>query len=657
MGRRLPDDTFRGSRLRLTPTKFFFLALLFAFSTFTLSIFPHATNHSSASVSVKVARPAPTVERVDPPHWWAAHSINPVRLLIQGRNLQTATASVAYSGVRLSEVSTDESGVYLLATLYISREARAGAFDILIKTASGTTSAGFTIKPKLAGRGRFQGFTPDDVIYLIMPDRFADGERANNDPADSSGLYSRANPRAYHGGDIQGVINRLPYLKSLGVTAIWMTPVYDNTSRAKDYEWGKNVTDYHGYGAINFYRVEEHLGTLEKYKELTDRAHAVGIKIIQDQVANHTGPDHPWNTKQPTATWLNGTRENHLNNVFDIKAVTDPQPDRERLEATLRGWFANLLPDINQDDTESARYVIQNAVWWVETTGLDGIRQDTFPYAPRRFWVDWNLALQRAFPRLAVVGEVFDARPAVTAFFQGGRKQFDGIDTRLHTVFDFPSYFAIREVFIKDQPIKKLADVIASDSLYPNPRVLVTFIGNHDVKRFISEEGASAARLKSAFTYLLTMRGTPQLYYGDEIGIPGGDDPDNRRDFPGGFPGDGRDAFTDRGRAPSERDIYNHVSALLRFRAARPSLRGGAMRVLAANNSTLAYLRERAGDRVIVAFNNSDRPAEVELTMPGVGRRWTEAMPARGRWRGRVVNGKMRIPLQPRDWKILAERL
>jgi neopullulanase len=648
MGGKVVINKFRGSSFRLAPTKFFFAAILAL--AFVSPQVPEARTHTSQS--------PPSIERVDPPHWWASHTINPVRILIQGRNLKSATASVGYRGVRISDVSTDESGTYLFASLYIDRSARAGDFDIRIQTATGATRARFTIKPRLARRGRFQGFSPDDVIYLIMPDRFTDGDPSNNDPAESSGLYSRANPRAYHGGDIQGIRNRLPYLKNLGVTAVWMTPVYDNTSRAKDYDWGKNVTDYHGYGAINFYRVEEHLGTLDKFKELIESAHAARIKIIQDQVANHTGPDHPWNRVQPQAGWLNGTRDKHLNNVFDIKALTEPQPDRERFEATLRGWFANALPDINQDDPESARYVIQNAVWWVETTGLDAIRQDTFPYAPRRFWTDWNLALGRAFPRLRVVGEVFDGRPGVTSFFQGGRRQFDGVDTRLHTVFDFPSYFAIREVFIKDQPMRKLADVIASDSLYPNPHVLVTFIGNHDVKRFMSEEGASPARLMRAFVYLLTMRGTPQLYYGDEIGINGGDDPDNRRDFPGGFSGDARDAFTDQGRTTSEREIYNHVSALLRFRAARPALRGGAMRVLAATDSTMAYLRERAGDRVIVVFNNSDREAEVELDLPGTRRgNWVEAMPARGRWRGRVANGKMKVPLKPRDWKILVESL
>lgn len=667
MGKRYFIDEFRGSANKCAPTNFFSLrgaaCALAVVCLFLISINRASTTGAASAPSVtNHFDDRPSIDRVDPPDWWVNHSINPVRLLIYGSNLQGATASLNYPGVRLSDLSSGERGTYLFASLHVNRTARPGSFNIRIQTSGGQASAAFTLKRPLARAGRFQGFSPSDVIYLIMPDRFSDKDRANNDPPESRGLYSRTNPRAYHGGDIQGIIDRLPYLKNLGVTAIWTTPVYDNTSRLKDYDWGKGVTDYHGYGAINFYRVEEHLGTLEKYKELVDRAHVMGIKIIQDQVANHSGPDHRWASDAPTPTWLNGSLQNHLNNVFDIKAITDERPDSERFEATIRGWFANTLPDINQDDSEAARYVIQNAVWWVDSTGLDGIRQDTFPYVPRRFWSEWNLALKRAFPRLTVVGEVFDQRPEVTSFFQGGRARFDGVDTHLHTVFDFPSYYAMREVFIKDQPMKRLADVLEADRLYTNPQTLVTFISNHDVTRFMSEPGASVERLMMAFTYLLTMRGTPQIYYGDEIGIEGREDPDNRRDFPGGFPGDSRSAFTERGRSEKERKVFNHVRALLRLRARRAALTGGDMRVLVASDTALAYLRESSRDRVIVAFNNSDRLAEVEIPVPGSratsrpqARTWVEVAPVRGGWRGREASGKIKVRLQPRDSMILVE--
>jgi glycosidase len=605
-----------------------------------------------ACTSTYAAQNKPVILKVEPPNWWAKHSINPVRLLIYGKNLGGATVTSSSRDIRTGDVKTIAAGTYLFVDVTIAASAAVGHRSLKITTEQGTVDAPFEISAPLSRARRFQGFTPDDVIYLIMPDRFSDGEAKNNDLVESRGLYSRTNPRAYHGGDIQGIIDRLPYLKDLGVTAIWMTPVYDNTGHAKDYEWGKNVTDYHGYGAIDFYRVEEHLGTLEKFKELVDKAHAAGIKIIQDQVANHTGPDHLWVTDAPTPTWYNGTVANHLNNVFDIQSVTRQNPDQARFEATIRGWFANILPDLNQDDAECSRYLIQNAVWWMSATGLDGIRQDTLPYAGRKFWAEWNQALQKEFPKFTAVGEVFDPRPEVTAFFQGGRRQFDSIDTRLHTVFDFPSYFAIRDVFLKRQPMNRLADVVSQDALYPNAQVLVTFFGNHDIKRFMSEEGASIEALKNAFTYLLTMRGTPQIYYGDEIALQGGDDPDNRRDFPGGFAGDRRSAFTEAGRTGKERELFQYVRALLRMRAQKAVLRTGEMKILTTTATTLAFVRQLKNDAVIVAINNSDKATEIEVELPQ-NQCWTEAFSENRKWHKRSEKNRMRLLLKPHDSKVL----
>jgi neopullulanase len=610
------------------------------------------------STSTYAAQNKPVVLKVEPPNWWAKHSINPVRLLMYGKNLNGAKVTSSSRDIRLSNVKTNGAGTYLFVDVTIAVNAWIGHRSLKITTEQGTVDAPFEISARLSHAGRFQGFTPDDVIYLIMPDRFSDGDARNNDPAESRGLYSRTNPRAYHGGDIQGIIDRLPYLKDLGVTAIWMTPVYDNTNGLKDYEWGKNVTDYHGYGAVDFYRVEEHLGTLEKFKELVDKAHAKGIKIIQDQVANHTGPDHLWATDAPTSTWYNGTVANHLNNVFDIQSVTRQNPDRARFEGTIRGWFANILPDLNQDDAECSRYLIQNAVWWMSATGLDGIRQDTLPYTGRKFWADWNQTLRKEFPKFTAVGEVFDPRPEVTAFFQGGRAQFDGIDTRLYTVFDFPSYFAMRDVFLRKQPMNRLVDVIGQDRLYPNAQVLVTFFGNHDIKRFMSEEGASIEALKNAFTYLLTMRGTPQIYYGDEIAMQGGDDPDNRRDFPSGFAGDERNAFTEAGRTSKERELFQYVRSLLRMRAQNAVLRTGEMKILTATATTLVFLRQLKNDAAIVAINNSDKATDIEIELPQSLQQkscWTEPVSENGNQHKQSEKNKIRLSLNPHDAKVLTQ--
>jgi glycosidase len=626
--------------------------LLAAAIPFFLALFP-------ASLISHVEQ-IPAIERIEPPDWWPGHSINPLRLLIYGRNLLNVSASTDHPGVRVLNITSNPSGNHAFITLDVSADAQPGAFDIILRAGGGEVRGRFELKEKLSSEGRFAGFSPDDVIYLIMTDRFSDGDQSNNDPPESRGLYSRSNPRGYHGGDFQGIIERLGYLKDLGVTSVWITPVYDNTNRARDFDWGRNVTDYHGYGAIDFYRVEEHSGDVEKLKELVDRAHALGLKVIQDQVANHTGPDHRWAVAPPTATWLNGTPSSHLNNVFDIKSITEENPNRERKEATLRGWFADILPDINQDDAESAAYLIQNAAWWIGSAGIDGIRQDTFPYAPRRFWSDWNQSLERELPRLKVVGEVFDSRPEVVSFFQGGRPRFDGIDSRLHTVFDFPSYFAIRDVFIKGQAMTRLSDVISQDNFYTDARALVTFLGNHDVARFMSQPGAGVSSLKLAFTYLLTMRGVPQIFYGDEIGMKGGDDPDNRRDFPGGFPGDQRNAFTSSGRRSKERKIFNHVRDLLRMRAEHVALRQGSMRVLSVTDTTIAYLRETERERVMVLINNSDRTSRIEVSTTDAAinssHSWAEIAPIRDAWRGRSAGSKLTVSLKPHDWKIILQK-
>ena len=604
------------------------------------------------------SRLAPEALKVEPPNWWANHSINPVRVMIRGRNLKGAKVESDGAGLSTGETRVSESGNYLFVDISISPNAAPGPRQLRITTPQGSVQASFEISARLGRTGRFRGFDTGDCLYLIMPDRFSDGDPALN-ASHAPGMFSRQNPRSYHGGDLKGIIDRLPYLKDLGVTGIWTTPVYDNTSRLRDYEWGKNVTDYHGYGAVDFYRVEEHLGTLDTYKQLVERAHAMGLKIIQDQVANHSGPDHPHASDPPTPTWFNGSLKEHRANVFDIKSITEPNPNRQRFEDTLRGWFGNTLPDFNQDDPEAARYIIQNAIWWLEMTGLDGIRQDTFPFVPRRFWSEWNQALMRAFPSINIVGEVFDQRPEVVSFFQGGRARFDGVDSRLNTLFDFPSYFAIRDVFIRNKPVTRLAEVLEADKLYTDPRVLVTFFGNHDVPRFMSEEGATHKGLMLAFTYLLTMRGTPQLYYGDEIGMEGREDPDNRRDFPGGFPGDSRNAFTHAGRTTQERKIFDHVKTLLRLREAHESLRKGDMRVVLANETALAYVRQSPRERILVVINNSDRPASLSITLAGSGsalnREWQFISAAKMGTRLRASGSVISVSIDPRDAIILLE--
>jgi glycosidase len=277
--------------------------------------------------------------------------------------------------------------------------------------------------------------------------------------------------------------------------------------------------------------------------------------------------------------------------------------------ATLDGWFIDILPDLNQDDPEVARYIIQNTLWWVGVSGIDGIRQDTWPYVPRAFWRDWMTAIKREHPSLRVVGEVLDGDPTMIAFFEGGLAKFDGIDDKVDALFDFPLYYQIRNAFAQGQPIREVAQMLSRDRIYHDPMSLVTLLGLHDVGRFMGERGATTAGLELAFTFLLTARGTPLIYYGDEIAMPGGGDPDNRRDFPGGWAGDARNAFEPAGRTPEQQAVWTHVQKLLRLRAERSELRRGALEHLFVDEQTFVYRR----GRTVVALNNGTKPAEVRL--------------------------------------------
>ncbi len=559
---------------------------------------------------------APTVEKVEPPSWWANHSINPVRVLIRGRHL--AGARVECPRLTCGRVSVNAQGTYAFVDVRIAPSTKAGSYPLTLRTSRGSAQAPFTISAQLPTLGRFQGFGVDDVVYLLMPDRFANGDSSNDRPAKSPAILDRRKGRFYHGGDLAGVRKQLPYLKQLGITAIWMNPLYDNNDGVDTLEvYDKQpTTGYHGYGATDLYAVDEHLGTMQEFQSLVDEAHAQGIKVILDMVANHTGPYHPWVKDAPTPTWYHGTQASHPDNTWQTWTLANGYANDALRRATLDGWFINILPDFNQDDPEVARYVIQNTLWWVGMSGMDGIRQDTWPYVPVKFWRDWMAAIKKQHPTLRVVGEVFDGDPAMIRFFEGTKTTHDGVRTGVDYLFDFPLYYPIRDAFIGGKPVKGVAQMLMRDHLYDRPQALMPFFGLHDVSRFMGEPGATIDGLKLAFTTVLTMRGIPLVYYGDEIAMPGGPDPDNRRDFPGGWASDASNAFSASGRTPEQQTVWSHVNTLLRTRAAHADLRSGALQQLAVTDQQFVYAR----GAVVVAINNDIKPATLTLPVSVTGR-------------------------------------
>ena len=560
---------------------------------------------SFLALSGLVEAQVPAVRKVEPPNWWANYRPE-LTLLLTGENLSGARVVSASKSVGVVGTEASSNGHYLFVRLKVS-SSRPETAQLKVNTVSGSISVQLPLLARADSRGRFEGVSRDDGIYLIMPDRFADGDPSNDQPtndqpAGSAGAYDRSQPKAYHGGDLRGIRQHLDYLHDLGVTTLWLTPVWKNTD-----------SDYHGYHVVDFYALDDHMGSMQEYQALVADAHKLGMKVLIDFVANHTGPKHPWANDPPTPTWLHGTPAHHLDPAYTFAGIVDPHASPREYRATIEGWFAGKLPDLNPDDPQLAQYLLQNAEWWTEMAQLDGFRIDTFPYSSRKFWSGWHEGLRRVYPRINGIGEIWDGDPAVTSFFAGGRKEWDGLDTGLPTMFDFPLSLALRDVMIRGQSMQKIIDVLQKDALYPQPEMLVTMIGNHDFSRFIGEENSSLAKLKAAFSMLLTLRGIPQIYSGDEIAMPGGGDPDNRRDFPGGFPGDPRDAFTNSGRTAEQQETFAHVQSLLALRKAHPALRTGKQWHIGWDDNYYAFLRELPQEKLLVVFNNAGSARDLHI--------------------------------------------
>jgi neopullulanase len=547
---------------------------------------------------------APKIDKIDPPNWWSGLP-NPM-LLVRGENLGQAQFTVDGKGVTLIRTQSSANGHWAFLWLR-SEDAAPQALWVMAKNDQGQARSEFDLAARANDPAAHRGFSSSDTLYLIMTDRFADGDAASDPPGDD-----RTAPRGWHGGDFSGIEKHLDYLQQLGVTAVWTTPVVSN---------GAMPESYHGYAATDLYAVDAHFGTLDDYRHLSDALHARGMKLVIDLAPNHIGVKHPWVLDPPAPDWFHGTLDHHLAAEHDFYRLVDPHSPRKAWCAITDGWFTDAMPDLNQENPLVAQYLIQNAIWWVETANLDGIRLDTFPYVERSFWHDFHAELHSVYPHLTTVGEVFHRDPEVTSFFAGGVVR-NGIDTGLDTPFDFPVYFALRDVLAHDKPMTELADVLRQDELYPHPERLVTFIGNHDTTRFITEAGGSVSKLKLALGLVLTLRGMPQIYSGDEIGMPGGKDPDDRRDFPGGFVGDAHNAFTEAGRTAEENAVFRWTSGLLGYRASHGELSTGIEQDLFADADGFAFVRsesssgcnlQHSNKRLLIVVNKAAREKAIEL--------------------------------------------
>lgn len=535
----------------------------------------------------------PVIDKIDPPNWWIG--LPSPMLLVHGEGLDRAYFTVNGKGVVLTRTQASANGHW--AFLWIDTQSAAPqTIEFTAKDGQREAHRAFRLAAREQEARGHAGFSTSDVMYLIMPDRFAHGDSASDPPGDD-----RSAPRGWHGGNLAGVEQHIDYLKQLGVTTVWLTPVVSN---------GPMRESYHGYAATDLYAIDPHFGTLGEYRRLSDVLHARDMKLVADLAPNHIGIDHPWVKDPPAPHWLHDTVAHHGLATYRFYELLDPHAPPAAWQSVTDGWFSDDMPDLNQENPLVEKYLIQNALWWVETANLDGFRLDTFPYVSRAFWHDFHAALHAADPRVTTVGEIFHRDPVVVSFFAGGAMRCGAegcIDTGLYTPFDFPVYFALRDVLAHGKPMTELADVLRQDSLYPHPERLVTFAGNHDTERFITEALGSASMLKLAQGLTITLRGMPLIYSGDEIGMDGGKDPDNRHDFPGGFPGDAHDAFTPAGRTAQEQEIFSWTSGMLALRKEHPALENGSEQDLFADDDAFAFVRSTAGETGCTADRNADR--------------------------------------------------
>jgi neopullulanase len=550
------------------------------------------------------------LQRVEPPSWWAGMKNSELQLLVYGENISRTTPTVDYPGAEVLRFTTLESPNYLFVDLNISEEAQPGTVLLEFKHRNTTVAAySYELKARHEGSAQRQGFDQRDVIYLLFPDRFANGNPENDSHPEMLEKVDRSNPDGRHGGDIKGISNHLDYISDLGFTAVWINPLLENNQAAYS---------YHGYAISDFYRIDPRFGTNEEYLELVNQMHEQGIKVIKDMIFNHCGINHWWMNDLPSADWINQFDDFTRSN-FRGGTVFDPYAADHDLRLFQKGWFDTNMPDLNQENEFLMNYLIQNSIWWIEYAGLDGIRMDTYPYPEKEAMKKWAQRVMEEYPDFSIVGEAWLSHPAQVATWQQGDKLDTGYESSLNYVFDFPMYDAFRWAFNEDQGwsngLVRFYDLLTQDYLYQNPFNIVTFADNHDGDRIFSKLNENLNSLKMAMTFLLTTRGVPQIYYGTEILMTGRDNRGHgaiRKDFPGGWPGDMRNAFTAEGRTKKENEAFNHIRTLLQWRKENEVIHSGKLKHFIPENNVYVYFRYNNDKTVMVILNNNEKSQHLE---------------------------------------------
>lgn len=554
------------------------------------------------------------IKKTAPEFWWAGMKNPELQILLYGEQISNADVTLTGKGVILKEVVKQESPNYLLLYLDLT-EADAQTLTIRLKQGKKLTEIPYELKARVRKGEDIKGFTAEDVLYLIMPDRFANGNQENDiikgmkeSTTDRNNLYAR------HGGDLQGIANHLTYISDLGATAIWLNPTQEN-----DMKEGS----YHGYAITDYYQIDRRFGTNQEFKELVKQAHSQGLKVVMDMIFNHCGNENYLFADKPSKEWFNFS-SNYVQTSFKTANVMDIHASNYERRIATDGWFASVMPDFNQRNRHVARYLIQNSIWWIEYAGINGIRQDTHPYADFDFMSQWCKEVNEEYPYFNIVGETWLNSNVQIAYWQKDSKIAAPKNSYLPTVMDFPLQGLMNQAFDEETGewgggLYRLYDYLSQDLVYANPMGLLTFLDNHDTSRFASDKDKAnnLTRYKQALAFMLTTRGIPQIYYGTEIlmsGNKGNGDGALRRDFPGGWKGDEINAFSEKGRTALQNEAFNYTRKLLQWRKGNLAVTKGNMKHFSIRQGVYVYQREYNGQSVVVFMNGTNSSQELELT-------------------------------------------
>ena len=567
-----------------------------------------------ANVLTMSAAKKSVINRIEPTDWYVGLKNPQVQLMVYGKGIRdVANVTTDYPGAVIDSIVRLDSPNYLLVYMNL-RDAKPGTMVLNFDK----TKVQYQLKQREMSGDKRMGFTNADVLYMLMPDRFAQGA---NHPKKIKGMRNyvedRTKPSLRHGGDLNGIREHLDYFKELGVTALWFTPVLENDSPDSE----NDFATYHGYATTNYYKVDPRFGSNEDYKRLCDEAHQKGLKIVMDMIFNHSGFEHPWTKDMPTKDWLNASdyKNNYLQTSYKLTPVVDPYASEIDLKETVEGWFVPSMPDLNQHNPHLMRYLIQNSIWWIETVGIDGIRMDTYPYAYADAMAQWLKELDEEYPNFNTVGETWVTEPAYTAAWQKDSKLSE-TNSYLKTVMDFSFFDKLTQARTEEtdgwwKGFNRLYNSFVYDYLYPNPSSVMAFIENHDTDRYLGN-GKDTLALKQALALLLTVNRIPQLYYGTEVlmnGTKEKTDGNVRKDFPGGFPGDTHNCFTKEGRTQSEQAMFTWLSRLLHWRQGNDVIIKGKQIQFIPFNGVYVIARQYQGKTALTILNGTSQPATLDV--------------------------------------------